>query len=130
MFRLRLGKALDFDFFEDWQGSLFSRADPRSAGPSLDVERAMTKLEKVALRYFKKNKRPLVLAFTSELASLAKHALTQDIHQFPQTEEGIAILHQLQQRAEAWAMAVSQKYSDIELTPGRHDHGLHLRRPL
>lgn len=65
VFRLRLGKALDFDFFEDWQGSLFSRADPRSAGPSLDVERAMTKLEKVALRYFKKNGRPLVLAFTS-----------------------------------------------------------------
>jgi hypothetical protein len=66
VFRLRLGKALDFDFFEDWQGSLFSRADPRSAGPSLDVERAMTKLEKVALRYFKKHGRPLVLAFTSE----------------------------------------------------------------
>ncbi|BEI93296.1 uncharacterized protein CcaverHIS019_0509240 [Cutaneotrichosporon cavernicola] len=92
VFRLRLGKALDFDFFEDWQGSLFSRADPRSAGPSLDVERAMTKLEKVALRYFKKNGRPLVLAFTN-------------IHQFPQNEEGIAILHQLQQRAEAWAGA-------------------------
>lgn len=69
VFRLRLGKALDFDFFEDWQGSLFSRADPRSAGPSLDVERAMTKLEKVALRYFKKHGRPLVLAFTSECGS-------------------------------------------------------------
>ncbi|CAK9781101.1 hypothetical protein CC85DRAFT_282535 [Cutaneotrichosporon oleaginosum] len=92
VFRLRLGKALDFDFFEDWQGSLFSRADPRSAGPSLDVERAMTKLEKVALRYFKKHGRPLVLAFTN-------------IHQFPQNEEGIAIVHQLQQRAEAWAEA-------------------------
>lgn len=65
VFRLRFGKALDFDFFEDWQGSLFSRADPRNGGPSLDIERAMTKLEKVALRYTRKNGRPLVMAFTS-----------------------------------------------------------------
>lgn len=65
MFRLRLGKALDFDYFEDWQGSLFSRADPRNGGPSLDVERAMNKLEKVAIRYARKNGRPLVLAFNS-----------------------------------------------------------------
>jgi len=66
VFRLRLGKALDFDYFEDWQGSLFSRADPRSAGPALDVERALNKLEKVALRYKRKNGRPLVLAFNGE----------------------------------------------------------------
>lgn len=65
VFRLRLGKALDFDYFEDWQGSLFSRADPRNGGPSLDVERAMNKLEKVAIRYARKNGRPLVLAFNS-----------------------------------------------------------------
>ena len=65
VFRLRLGKALDFDFYEDWQGSLFSRADPRNGGPALDVERAMNKLEKVALRYAKKHGRPLVLAFNS-----------------------------------------------------------------
>lgn len=66
VFRLRLGKALDFDYFEDWQGSLFSRADPRSAGPALDVERVLNKLEKVALRYKRKNGRPLVLAFNGE----------------------------------------------------------------
>lgn len=69
VFRLRLGKALDFDYFEDWQGSLFSRADPRNGGPALDVERAMNKLEKVALRYARKNGRPLVLAFNSEFSS-------------------------------------------------------------
>ena len=66
MFRLRLGKALDFDFMEDWQGSLFSRADPKQGGPALDVERAMNKLEKAALRYTRKKGRPLVLAFNSE----------------------------------------------------------------
>jgi len=66
VFRLRLGKALDFDYFEDWQGSLFSRADPRAAGPALDIERVLNKLEKVALRYKRKNGRPLVLAFNGE----------------------------------------------------------------
>lgn len=63
---MRLGKALDFDFYEDWQGSLFSRADPRQGGPQLDIERALNKLEKVALRYTKKHGRPLVLAFNSK----------------------------------------------------------------
>ncbi|KAL7421907.1 hypothetical protein Q5752_003679 [Cryptotrichosporon argae] len=92
VFRLRLGKSLDFDYYEDWQGSLFSRADPRVGGPALDVERAMTKLEKVALRYARKHGRPLVLAFNN-------------IHLFPNTPEGHAVLHQLQQRAEAWAEA-------------------------
>jgi hypothetical protein len=67
VFRLRLGKALDFEYFEDWQGSLFSRADPRNGGAALDVERAMNKLEKVALRYARKHGRPLVMAFNSEL---------------------------------------------------------------
>ncbi|WWC70154.1 uncharacterized protein I206_104101 [Kwoniella pini CBS 10737] len=90
VFRLRLGKALDFDFYEDWQGSLFSRADPRNGGPALDVERALNKLEKVALRYARKNGRPLVMAFNN-------------IHLFPNTDEGHGLLHQLQQRAEAWA---------------------------
>ncbi|OCF32981.1 hypothetical protein I317_04303 [Kwoniella heveanensis CBS 569] len=90
VFRLRLGKALDFDFYEDWQGSLFSRADPRNGGPALDVERALNKLEKVALRYARKNGRPLVMAFNN-------------IHLFPNTPEGHGLLHQLQQRAEAWA---------------------------
>ncbi|ODO06441.1 hypothetical protein L198_01673 [Cryptococcus wingfieldii CBS 7118] len=90
VFRLRFGKALDFDFYEDWQGSLFSRADPRNGGPALDIERALNKLEKVALRYALKNGRPLVMAFNN-------------IHLFPNTEEGHSLIHQLQQRAEAWA---------------------------
>nr|KIR85318.1 hypothetical protein I308_04578 [Cryptococcus tetragattii IND107] len=93
VFRLRFGKALDFDYYEDWQGSLFSRADPRNGGPALDIERALNKLEKVALRYALKNGRPLVMAFNSEF----------HIHLFPNTPEGHGILHQLQQRAEAWA---------------------------
>ncbi|KAK4683814.1 hypothetical protein P7C73_g6405, partial [Tremellales sp. Uapishka_1] len=74
VFRLRLGKALDFDYYEDWQGSLFSRADPRNGGPALDVERAMNKLEKVALRYTRKHGRPLVLCFNRCVDRMKKNA--------------------------------------------------------
>lgn len=33
-----------------------------------------------------------------------------DVHLFPNTEEGHALLHQLQQRAEAWAEGVSHEF--------------------
>jgi hypothetical protein len=45
--RLRLGKALDFEYSEDSFAGLFQRRDPREAGPILDIERALSKLEKV-----------------------------------------------------------------------------------
>jgi hypothetical protein len=53
---------------------------------------AMNKLEKVALRYTEKRGRPLVLAIS-------------DIHLFGNDPEGVALVQQLQQRAEAWAEA-------------------------
>ncbi|PVF95254.1 hypothetical protein CPB86DRAFT_711602, partial [Serendipita vermifera] len=90
VFRLRLGKALNFEFNEDSQTGLFQRRDPREAGPSLDIERAVNKLEKVALRCHKKNGRPLVLIFSG-------------VHLFPNNDEGRNMLLQIQQRAEAWS---------------------------
>jgi len=39
VFRLRLGKALNFEFNEDTQTGLFQRRDPREGGPGLDIER-------------------------------------------------------------------------------------------
>ena len=60
---MRLGKSLDYEFNEDSQAALFSRSDPRSAGPALDIERALNKLEKVALRYKAKKGRPIVFIF-------------------------------------------------------------------
>jgi hypothetical protein len=39
VFRLRLGKALNFEYNEDTQTGLFQRRDPREGGPALDVER-------------------------------------------------------------------------------------------
>ena len=39
IFRLRIGKALNFKFNEDSQTLLFKRKDPRDGGPVLDIER-------------------------------------------------------------------------------------------
>ncbi|BGP52609.1 hypothetical protein JCM8202v2_000165 [Rhodotorula sphaerocarpa] len=90
--RLRLGKALDFEYNEDSFAGLFQRRDPREAGPILDIERALAKLEKVAIRERKKRNRPLVL-------------IVQNAHFIHDDEDGHALLHMLQQRAEAWAQS-------------------------
>jgi len=90
VFRLRLGKALNYEYNEDSQTGLFQRRDPREGGPALDIERAMNKLEKVALRSARRTGRPLVL-------------IVNNVHFFKNDDEGRNMLLQLQQRAEAWA---------------------------
>ncbi|RDB25264.1 hypothetical protein Hypma_007594 [Hypsizygus marmoreus] len=90
VFRLRLGKALNFEYHEDSQTGLFQRRDPREGGPALDIERALNKLEKVALRSARKTGRPLVL-------------IINNVHFFKNDDEGRNMILQLQQRAEAWA---------------------------
>ncbi|KAF8738492.1 hypothetical protein AX14_011327 [Amanita brunnescens Koide BX004] len=90
VFRLRLGKALDYEYFEDSQTGLFQRRDPKEGGPRLDIERALNKLEKVALRCVRKRNKPLVLVINN-------------VHHFKNDEEGHNMLLQLQQNAEAWA---------------------------
>ncbi|TFK73999.1 hypothetical protein BDN72DRAFT_760579 [Pluteus cervinus] len=91
VFRLRLGKALNYEFNEDSQTGLFQRRDPREGcGPALDIERAMNKLEKVALRSARKTGKPLVL-------------IINNVHFFNNDEAGRNMLLQLQSRAEGWA---------------------------
>ncbi|KAF8496419.1 hypothetical protein F5888DRAFT_1634943 [Russula emetica] len=90
VFRLRLGKALNYEYNEDSQTGLFSRRDPREGGPGLDVERVMNKLEKVALRSAQRTGKPLVLVLNN-------------IHLFNNDDGGKDMLLQLQQRAESWA---------------------------
>jgi AAA ATPase domain len=90
IFRIRLGKALDFEYHEDNIGSLFSIRGPRDASALLDVERAFNKLEKVALNRRKEVGRPLVLIIN------AVHLLRDD-------EDGRDLLELIQQRAEQWA---------------------------
>ena len=41
IFRLRIGKALNFKFNEDSQTLLFKRKDPRDGGTVLDIERGL-----------------------------------------------------------------------------------------
>lgn len=90
IFRIRLGKALDFEYHEDNIGSLFSIRGPRDAGAILDIERAFNKLEKVAMARREKIGRPIILIFNS------MHLLRDD-------DLGKDLLELLQQRAEQWA---------------------------
>ena len=59
-------------------------------GPVAHVYAALNKLEKVALRYSRKNNRPPVL-------------IINNVHYFNNNDDGRDMLLQLQQRAEAWA---------------------------
>ncbi|KAF5393214.1 hypothetical protein D9757_000518 [Collybiopsis confluens] len=93
VFRLRLGKALNYEYNEDSQTGLFQRRDPREGGPALDIERALNKLEKVAIRCAKRRKKPLVL-------------ILNNIHYFNNDDAGRQMVLQLQQRAEAWAASI------------------------
>lgn len=75
IFRVRLGKALDFEYHEDNIGALFSIRGPRDASALLDIERAFNKLEKVALRRRKKVGKPLIIVRGDiESGSICRHA--------------------------------------------------------
>ncbi|KAL8885351.1 MAG: hypothetical protein Q9215_006789 [Flavoplaca cf. flavocitrina] len=90
IFRIRLGKALDFEFHEDYIGSLFSIRGPRDTTALLDIERAFNKLEKIALQRRKDIGKPLILIVNST------HLLRDD-------DDGRDLLELIQQRAEQWA---------------------------
>ncbi|KAI7977976.1 hypothetical protein EIK77_009516, partial [Talaromyces pinophilus] len=90
IFRVRLGKALDYEYHEDYIGSLFSIRGPRDTTALLDIERALNKLEKVALQRRKKNETPLIVIVNST------HLIRDD-------EDGRDLLELMQQRAEQWA---------------------------
>ncbi|KAI1385618.1 uncharacterized protein F4822DRAFT_413723, partial [Hypoxylon trugodes] len=92
IFRIRLGKALDYEFHEDYIGGYFSERGPRESTALLDIERAMNKLEKVALLHRAKTKRPLLLIINQT------HLIRDD-------EDGKDLIELLQQRAEQWASA-------------------------
>jgi hypothetical protein len=92
IFRVRLGKALDFEFHEDYIGSYFSERGPRDTTALLDIERALNKLEKVALRRRRAVGKPLVLIINS-------------VHLLRDDADGRDLLELLQQRAEQWSAA-------------------------
>ncbi|KAI1819130.1 hypothetical protein F4861DRAFT_167217 [Xylaria intraflava] len=90
IFRVRLGKALDFEFHEDYIGSLFSFKGPRDTTALLDIERAFNKMEKIALKRKEKVGKPLVLIITG-------------VHLVRDDADGQDLLDLIQQRAELWA---------------------------
>lgn len=92
VFRVRLGKALDYEFHEDYIGGYFSEKGPRDSTALLDIERALNKLEKVALRRRTQKGRPLVL-------------IINQMHLIRDDEDGKDLFELLQQRAEQWAAA-------------------------
>lgn len=90
IFRIRLGKALDYEFHEDYIGGYFSERGPRDTTALLDIERALNKLEKVALQRRAKVGRPLVV-------------IMNQMHLVRDDEDGRDLIELLQQRAEQWA---------------------------
>ena len=97
IFRIRLGKALNYDFYEDYIGSLFSIRGPRDTTALLDIERGFNKLEKIALAHRDRRtklgrKGPLVMIVN------CAHLIRDD-------EDGNDLIELMQQRAEQWAAA-------------------------
>jgi hypothetical protein len=90
VFRTRLGKAIDYEFHEDYIGGLFSIRGPRDSTPLLDIERALNQMEKVALKLRKRRGRPLLM-------------IINNIHLCKDDEAGHDLLEILQQRAEIWS---------------------------
>lgn len=87
IFRIRLGKAFNFQFFEDYIGSLFSIRGPRDTTAILDIERAFIKLEEVAIKRVQKTKKPVVIFINAA-------------HLIRNNEEGVHLIELLQQKAE------------------------------
>ena len=90
VFRTRLGKAIDYEFHEDYIGGLFSIRGPRDSTPLLDIERALNQLEKVALSMRKRRGKPLLMVINN-------------IHLCKDDDQGRDLLEILQQRAEIWS---------------------------
>lgn len=90
IFRIRLGRALNFAYNEDYIGSLFSIRGPRDTTALLDIERAFNKLELLAIsrRISGKSESPMVLIINNS-------------HLIKENEEGVKLLELLQQKAES-----------------------------
>ncbi|KAH7134695.1 hypothetical protein B0J13DRAFT_597584 [Dactylonectria estremocensis] len=92
IFRIRLGKALDYEYHEDYIGGYFSERGPRESTALLDIERALNKLEKVAMVKRRERGKPLIV-------------IVNQMHLLRDDEDGRDLIELLQQRAEQWAAA-------------------------
>lgn len=90
IFRIRLGRALNFAYSEDYIGSLFSIRGPRDTTALLDIERAFNKLETLAVE------RKMLGIKDKPLVCIINHS-----HLIKENEEGVKLLELLQQKAES-----------------------------
>lgn len=90
IFRIRLGRALNFAYNEDYIGSLFSIRGPRDTTALLDIERAFNKLEQLAIlrRMSGKDDKPLIM-------------IINNAHLIKENQDGVQLLELLQQKAES-----------------------------
>lgn len=98
IFRIRLGKALNFEFFEDYIGGMFSLRGPRDTTALLDIERAVNTLTIVATRIKEKTGRPLILVINN-------------VHLIRDDEAGQHLVELLQQKAESLAGSVTMVFN-------------------
>jgi hypothetical protein len=98
IFRIRLGKALNYDFHEDYIGSLFSIRGPRDTTALLDIERAFNKVEKIALA-----RRDNASRSTSKKKAGPLVIIVNCMHLIRDDEDGQDLIELMQQRAEQWA---------------------------
>jgi hypothetical protein len=123
VFRVRLGKALDYEYHEDYIGALFSIRGPRDTTALLDIERAFNKLEKIALKRRAKREKQRQRqrqggeqSIWSMFRSAFPWSVRPDIHghgplvlivncthYIRDDEDGRDLLELMQQRAEQWA---------------------------
>jgi hypothetical protein len=121
VFRVRLGKALDYEYHEDYIGALFSIRGPRDTTALLDIERAFNKLEKIALERRNTRQRKhrhgddRQQSVWSKIASALPWSVRPHVHGhgplilivncthlIRDDEDGRDLLELMQQRAEQW----------------------------
>lgn len=121
VFRVRLGKALDYEYHEDYIGALFSIRGPRVTTALLDIERAFNKLEKIALERRGRRQRQQhdsgrQQGVWSQMASVFSAPVRPRVHGIGplvlivncthlirDDTDGRDLLELMQQRAEQWA---------------------------
>lgn len=106
IFRIRLGKALNYEYHEDYIGGYFSERGPReSSSALLDIERALNKLEKVALNRRRERESGKIPPGSTGPRKGPIVLIINQMHLIRDDEDGRDLIELLQQRAEQWAAA-------------------------
>lgn len=86
----KFSESINYSMNRDYLGNLLGLSDLSGMSVFQSLERALHKLEKALINYAQRKGRPAVIVMNSA-------------HLLPQGDEGVKILHLLQQRAEKWS---------------------------